>query len=132
MSETSELERLLIARGDIAITCLQAVLRGLRPALDTNQKTAQQLNAIIAKQPSDSPSTMLTVTSQVVTQTSSTLLEIVNLIEMTNVELRGFLQHAGIEDTVSDAESNILSAIRQASGVYSGKTDDELRKLVGL
>lgn len=132
MSETSELERLLIARGDVAIACLQAVLRGIKPALDTNRKTAQQLNSVIARQPSDSPSTLLTVTAQVVTQTSSTLTDLVNLIESTSAELKGFVQGAGIEDTIGDAERNVLSAIRQTSDVYGDKSEEDLRKLVGL
>lgn len=132
MSETTELERLLIARGDVAIACLQAVLRGLQPALETNRKTAQQLNSIVAKQPSGSPATILTVTADVVTQTSSTLHEIVSLIDRTNAELNSFVQVAGIDDTVANAEDNVLTAIRRTSVVYTDKTDEELRKLVRL
>lgn len=131
MEHISERERMLIARGDVALVTLQAILKAVLPALETNSKTAEQLNAILAKQPSATP-TLLSVTAQVATQTTATLQSVVKLVESTNAELTAFEQSAGIADTVKDAENNVLEAIRQCSEFYATKTDEELRKLVGL
>lgn len=131
MEQISERERMLIARGDVALTTLQAVLKVIRPALETNSKTAEQLNAILAKQPSQQP-TLLSITAQVATQTTATLHSVVETIEQTNAELLAFEQSAGISDTVGDAERNVIDGIRQSSDFYSDKSDEEIRKLVGL
>lgn len=131
MKQISERERMLIARGDVALATLQAVLKTIRPALDTNSKAAEQLNAILARQPSQQQ-TMLSITAQVTTQTTATLHSVVELIESTNAELTVFEQSAGIADTVGDAERNVLEAIRQSSEFYANKSNEELRVLVGL
>ena len=134
MTELSERERLLIARGDVAIATMQAVLKALLPAYETNSKTAEQLNAINAKTPNSDPSkpTLLSITAQVTTKTSAVLLDVIQAIETSNNELRVFAQYAGITDTVSDAEGNIINAIRESSDFYRDTSDDEIRKMVGL
>lgn len=131
MEHISERERMLIARGDVALATLQAILKTVTPALETNSKTAEQLNAILAKQPSSQP-TLLSITAQVATQTTVSLQAVVNLIESTNAELTAFERSAGIADTVKDAEQNVLEGIRRSSEFYANKTDEELRNLVGL
>lgn len=130
MEQISERERMLIARGDVALATLQAVLKGLKPTLDTNSKLAEQLNAILAKQPQQQ--TLLSITAQVANQTTVTLQSLVSLIENSNAELIAFEQSAGVADTIWDAERNVLEAIRASSEVYQSKSDEELRQLVGL
>lgn len=130
MEQISERERMLIARGDVALATLQAVLKGLKPTLDTNSKLAEQLNAILAKQPQQQ--TLLSITAQVANQTTVTLQSLVSLIENSNAELTAFEQSAGVADTIWDAERNVLEAIRASSEVYQSKSDEELRQLVGL
>lgn len=130
MEQISERERMLIARGDVALATLQAVLKGLKPTLDTNSKLSEQLNAILAKQPQQQ--TLLSITAQVANQTTVTLQSLVSLIESSNAELTAFEQSAGVADTIWDAERNVLEAIRASSEVYQSKSDEELRQLVGL
>lgn len=130
MEHISERERMLIARGDVALATLQAVLKGLKPTLDTNSKLAEQLNAILARQPQQQ--TLLSITAQVANQTTVTLQSLVSLIETSNAELTAFEQSAGVTDTVGDAERNVLEAIRASSEIYQSKSDEELRQLVGL
>ena len=134
MTELSERERLLIARGDVAIATMQAVLKALLPAYETNSKTAEQLTAINATATRGNPSqpTLLSITAQVTTKTSAVLYDVIQAIETSNRELKVFAQYAGIEDTVSDAEGNIVNAIRESSEFYRDKSDDEIRKMVGL
>ena len=134
MTELSERERLLIARGDVAIATMQAVLKALLPAYETNSKTAEQLNAINAKTTNSDPSkpTLLSITAHVTTKTSAVLADVIQAIETSNNELKLFAQYAGIDDTVSDAEGNIVNAIRESSDFYRHKSDDEIRKMVGL
>lgn len=131
MEQISERERMLIARGDVALVTLQAVLNVIKPAMDTNGKTSNQLNAILAKQPSQQP-TLLSITAQVTTQTTATLHSVVDIIEQTRAELTAFEEKAGLAELVGDAEQNVLDGIRQSSDFYSDKSDEELRKLVGL
>lgn len=131
MEQISERERMLIARGDVALATLQAVLNVIKPAMDTNGKTSNQLNAILAKQPTQQ-STLLSITAQVTTQTTATLHSVVDIIEQTRAELAAFEEQAGLAELVGDAERNVLDGIRQSSDFYSDKSDEELRKLVGL
>lgn len=130
MSQISERERMLIARGDVALTTLQAVLKVITPALETNSRLADQLNAILAKQPQQQ--TLLSITAQVANQTTIALQTIVELINSSNAELTAFEQTAGVADTIGNAEQNVLDAIRASSEIYQSKSDEELRQLVGL
>lgn len=130
MSQTSEQERYLIARGDIAIVALKAVLNALTPTLDTNERTATQLQAIQAKQPQGGV-TLLSVVSEVTTKTALTLSTTVELVKQTLAELDAFSASTEIA-TDDTAVENVLNAIRESSEVYRNKTDEELKRIIGL
>lgn len=130
MEQISERERALIARGDVAITALRALAKVLSNPKETMGKTAEQLNAILARQPQQQ--TLLAVVAEVSNRTYATLHESVEMIENTLLELDSFVENADLQLRTEDAEHNVLEAIRQSSEVYSTKTDEELRNLVGL
>lgn len=130
MEQLSERERALIARGDVAITVLKALVKVLSNPRDTMGKTAEQLNAILARQPQQQ--TLLAVVAEVSNRTYTTLHECVDMIENTLLEIDSFVEQADVNIRTEDAEANVLEGIRQSSEVYTNKTDDELRNLVGL
>ena len=81
MSTISDKERYLIARGDVAIVALKAVLNILEPTRDTNERTATQLQAVQAKQPQGNV-TLLSIVTQVATQTSLSLTSATETIKL--------------------------------------------------
>ena len=131
MSTISDKERYLIARGDVAIVALKAVLNLLEPTRDTNERTATQLQAVQAKQP-QSNVTLLSIVTQVATQTSLSLASATETIKQALHEIDYFSSETEQENSESSAVSNVINAIRQSSEIYANKSDDEIKQIIGL
>lgn len=131
MSTISDKERYLIARGDIAIVALKAVLNLLEPTRDTNERTATQLQAVQAKQPQGNV-TLLSIVTQVATQTSLSLASATETIKQALHEIDYFSSETEQENSESSAVSNVINAIRQSSEIYANKSDDEIKQIIGL
>ena len=131
MSTISDKERYLIARGDVAIVALKAVLNLLEPTRDTNERTATQLQAVQAKQPQGNV-TLLSIVTQVATQTSLSLASATETIKQALHEIDYFSSETEQENSESSAVSNVINAIRQSSEIYVNKSDDEIKQIIGL
>lgn len=131
MSTISDKERYLIARGDVAIVALKAVLNLLEPTRDTNERTATQLQAVQAKQPQGNV-TLLSIVTQVATQTSLSLASATETIKQALHEIDYFSSENEQENSESSAVSNVINAIRQSSEIYANKSDDEIKQIIGL
>nr|DAW78495.1 MAG TPA: hypothetical protein [Caudoviricetes sp.]DAX19087.1 MAG TPA: hypothetical protein [Caudoviricetes sp.]DAY27032.1 MAG TPA: hypothetical protein [Caudoviricetes sp.] len=131
MSTISDKERYLIARGDVAIVALKAVLNLLEPTRDTNERTATQLQAVQAKQPQGNV-TLLSIVTQVATQTSLSLASATETIKQALHEIDYFSSETEQENSESSAVSNVINAIRQSSEIYANKSDDEIKQIIGL
>lgn len=131
MSTISDKERYLIARGDVAIVALKAVLNLLEPTRDTNERTATQLQAVQAKQPQGDV-TLLSIVTQVATQTSLSLASATETIKQALHEIDYFSSETEQENSESSAVSNVINAIRQSSEIYANKSDDEIKQIIGL
>ena len=131
MSTISDKERYLIARGDVAIVALKAVLNLLEPTRDTNERTATQLQAVQAKQPQGNV-TLLSIVTQVATQTSLSLASATETIKQALHEIDYFSSETEQENSESSAVSNVINAIRQTSEIYANKSDDEIKQIIGL
>lgn len=131
MSTISDKERYLIARGDVAIVALKAVLNLLEPTRDTNERTATQLQAVQAKQPQGNV-TLLSIVTQVATQTSLSLTSATETIKQALHEIDYFSRETEQENSESSAVSNVINAIRQSSEIYANKSDDEIKQIIGL
>lgn len=131
MSTISDKERYLIARGDVAIVALKAVLNLLEPTRDTNERTATQLQAVQAKQPHGNV-TLLSIVTQVATQTSLSLASATETIKQALHEIDYFSSETEQENSESSAVSNVINAIRQSSEIYANKSDDEIKQIIGL
>lgn len=131
MSTISDKERYLIARGDVAIVALKAVLNLLEPTRDTNERTATQLQAVQAKQPQGNV-TLLSIVTQVATQTSLSLASATETIKQALYEIDYFSSETEQENSESSAVSNVINAIRQSSEIYANKSDDEIKQIIGL
>lgn len=131
MPTISDKERYLIARGDVAIVALKAVLNLLEPTRDTNERTATQLQAVQAKQPQGNV-TLLSIVTQVATQTSMSLASATETIKQALYEIDYFSSETEQENSESSAVSNVINAIRQSSEIYANKSDDEIKQIIGL
>lgn len=131
MSTISDKERYLIARGDVAIVALKAVLNLLEPTRDTNERTATQLQAVQAKQPQGNV-TLLSIVTQVATQTSLSLASATETIKQALHEIDYFSSETEQENSESSAVSNVINAIRQSSEIYANKSDNEIKQIIGL
>lgn len=131
MSTISDKERYLIARGDVAIVALKAVLNLLEPTRETNERTATQLQAVQAKQPQGNV-TLLSIVTQVATQTSLSLASATETIKQALNEIDYFSSETEQENSESSAVSNVINAIRQSSEIYANKSDDEIKQIIGL
>lgn len=131
MSTISDKERYLIARGDVAIVALKAVLNLLEPTRDTNERTAAQLQTVQAKQPQGNV-TLLSIVTQVATQTSLSLASATETIKQALHEIDYFSSETEQENSESSAVSNVINAIRQSSEIYANKSDDEIKQIIGL
>ena len=131
MSTISDKERYLIARGDVAIVALKAVLNLLEPTRDTNERTATQLQAVQAKQPQGNV-TLLSIVTQVATQTSLSLASATETIKQALHEIDYFSSETEQENSESSAVLNVINAIRQSSEIYANKSDDEIKQIIGL
>lgn len=131
MSTISDKERYLIARGDVAVVALKAVLNILEPTRDTNERTATQLQAVQAKQPQGNV-TLLSIVTQVATQTSLSLASATETIKQALHEIDYFSSETEQENSESSAVSNVINAIRQSSEIYANKSDDEIKQIIGL
>lgn len=129
MNELSELERILITRGDTAIVLLKALRNLLAPALATNTTTFEQLSKIQAKQP-QGQQTLLSVVTQVAEKNVETLQTAVETIENTLAELDAFVEQTGVDISTDNAIDNIVEAIRNVSDVYTDKTDEEIKAIL--
>ena len=131
MSTISDKERYLIARGDVAIVALKAVLNLLEPTRETNERTATQLQAVQAKQPQGNV-TLLSIVTQVATQTSLSLASATETIKQALHEIDYFSSETEQENSESSAVSNVINAIRQSSEIYANKSVDEINQIIGL
>ena len=131
MSTISDKERYLIARGDVAIVALKAILNLLEPTRDTNERTATQLQAVQAKQPQGNV-TLLSIVTQVATQTSLSLTSATETIKQALHEIDYFSSETEQENSESSAVSNVINAIRQSSEIYANKSDEEIKQIIGL
>lgn len=129
MNELSELERILITRGDTAIVLLKALRNLLAPALATNTTTFEQLSKIQSKQP-QGQQTLLSVVTQVAEKNVETLQTAVETIENTLAELDAFVEQTGVDISTDNAIDNIVEAIRNVSDVYTDKTDEEIKAIL--
>lgn len=132
MENISEREYILTVRGDIAIIALRAVLNSLYPALETNLKTANQLKSVQANQPPTNQPTLLSVVTQVADQNSIVLNSVISTIKQCLVEIDFLSGRNDIDNDQDTAITNIVNAIRSCSEVYADKSDEEIKKIIGL
>jgi hypothetical protein len=131
MPDITDKEQYLIARGDVAIVALKAILNTLLPAQEANERMATQLQAVQAKQPPGNV-TLLSISTQVVLNTALSLSSVTETIKQALHEIEHFSTETGQSVEDNTAVENVLSAIRKSSEIYAGKTDEELKKLIGL
>nr|DAE86736.1 MAG TPA: hypothetical protein [Caudoviricetes sp.] len=131
MPDITDKEQYLIARGDVAIVALKAILNTLLPAQEANERMATQLQAVQAKQPPGNV-TLLSISTQVVLNTALSLSSATETIKQALHEIEHFSTETGQSVEDNTAVENVLSAIRKSSEIYAGKTDEELKKLIGL
>ena len=132
MEELSERERVLLVRGDVAVAALRAVLNSLKPAQATNRTTNQQLQGILAKQPNTGQQTLLSVVAGVTAQMDVTLSSVISTLEQSLHEIGTFTGEDDSIDTTERAVQNVLAGARLSSEVSRTKSDEELRKILGL
>ena len=92
---------------------------------------ATQLQAVQAKQPPGNV-TLLSISTQVVLNTALSLSSATETIKQALHEIEHFSTETGQSVEDNTAVENVLSAIRKSSEIYAGKTDEELKKLIGL
>lgn len=131
MPDITDKEQYLIARGDVAIIALKAILNTLLPAQEANERMATQLQAVQAKQPPGNV-TLLSISTQVVLNTALSLSSATETIKQALHEIEHFSTETGQSVEDNTAVENVLSAIRKSSEIYASKTDEELKKLIGL
>ena len=131
MPDITDKEQYLIARGDVAIVALKAILNTLLPAQEANERMATQLQAVQAKQPPGNV-TLLSISTQVVLNTALSLSSATETIKQALHEIEHFSTETGQSVEDNTAVENVLSAIRKSSEIYASKTDEELKKLIGL
>lgn len=131
MPDITDKEQYLIARGDVAIVALKAILNTLLPAQEANERMATQLQAVQAKQPPGNV-TLLSISTQVVLNTALSLSSATETIKQALHEIEHFSTETGQSVEDNTAVENVLSAIRKSSEIYAGKTDEELKKIIGL
>ena len=131
MPDITDKEQYLIARGDVAIVALKAILNTLLPAQEANERMATQLQAVQAKQPPGNV-TLLSISTQVVLNTALSLSSVTDTIKQALHEIEHFSTETGQSVEDNTAVENVLSAIRKSSEIYASKTDEELKKLIGL
>lgn len=102
-SETvTEMERVLRARGDVAVVALQAMRSTLQPMLETNITVQQHLTKILERQPQTG--TLLNIIADVTTTNVNILRETVEQINQVLSEINMFMDGTGAQ--VDDAIDN--------------------------
>lgn len=132
MVELSERERVLLVRGDVAVVALRAVLNSLKPAQATNRTTRQQLQSVLAKQPNTGQQTLLSVVTDVTSQMDNTLTTVIATIEQSLNDIGTFSGEDASSDPTDRAVQNVLAGARLSSDFYRDKSDEELRKILGI
>lgn len=128
----AEREYVLTARGDIAIISLRAMLNALKPVLETNRLTAERLNEIQAKQPVSDKPTLLAIVAQVSSQNVQVLSDVVTTTQNCLDEIDFLSGRTGVDNDPDTALTNLINAIRASSTVHATKTDEEIKKMLGL
>lgn len=128
----AEREYVLTARGDIAIISLRAMLNALKPVLETNKITAERLNEIQAKQPVSDKPTLLSIVAQVSSQNVQVLSDVVTTTQNCLDEIDFLSGRTGVDNDPDTALTNLINAIRASSTVHATKTDEEIKKMLGL
>lgn len=128
----TEREYVLTARGDIAIISLRAMLNALKPVLETNRLTAERLNEVQAKQPVSDKPTLLSIVAQVSSQNVQVLSDVVTTTQNCLDEIDFLSGRTGVDNDPDTALTNLINAIRASSTVHATKTDEEIKKMLGL
>lgn len=128
----TEREYVLTARGDIAIISLRAMLNVLKPVLETNRLTAERLNEIQAKQPVSDKPTLLAIVAQVSNQNVQVLSDVVTTTQNCLDEIDFLSGRTGVDNAPDTALTNLINAIRASSTLHATKTDEEIKKMLGL
>lgn len=128
-SETvTEMERVLRARGDVAVVTLQAMRSTLQPMLETNITVQQHLTKILERQPQTG--TLLNIIADVTTTNVNILRETVEQINQVLSEINTFMDGTGAQ--VDDAIDNVIAAIKTVSDFHRDLSDDEIKRQIGL
>lgn len=130
MNDTTERERFLQARGDVALVALKALLNTIEPMLNTNSILKDQLDKILERQ--TQTGTLLHIVGDVISQNVMILRTLKEQSAQTLDEVQSFVEQSGESVTMDTALENVIDAIRKSSVVYSSKTDEEIKKLMGL
>lgn len=128
----TEREYVLTARGDIAIISLRALLNSLTPALETNRSMAERLNEVLAKQPTSDQPTLLSVVTRVANQNVIVLNDVITAAKNCLDEIDFLSGRTDVDNNPDTALINITNAIRESSAIHATKTDEEIKKMLGL
>lgn len=126
----SSREQFLLARGDVAIVTLQALLAVISPMAQTNRTLQQELNKILAKQAQTG--TLLNIVADVTNANVETLNSVETQVADVLKEVEAFTSNSGMELNVDTAVANVVNTVRQCSSSYSSMSDEEIKKLMGL
>lgn len=128
-SETvTEMERVLKARGDVAVVALQSMQTVLQPMLETNITVQQHLTKILERQPQTG--TLLNIIADVTTTNVNILRETTQQLHQVLSEINTFMDGTGAQ--VDDAIDNVIAAIKTVSDFHRGLSDDEIKRQMGL
>lgn len=126
----SSREQFLLARGDVAIVTLQALLAVISPMAQTNRTLQQELNKILAKQAQTG--TLLNIVADVTNANVETLNSVETQVADVLKEVEVFTSNSGMELNVDTAVANVVNTVRKCSSSYSSMSDKEIKKLMGL
>lgn len=130
MNDITERERFLQARGDVALVALKSLLNTVEPMLNTNSILKDQLDKILERQ--TQTGTLLHIVGDVISQNVMILRTLKEQSAQTLAEVQSFVEQSGESVTIDTALENVIDAIRRSSVVYESKTDEEIKKLMGL
>lgn len=128
-----EQNRAVQARGDLAITAMQAVRSASQNAQVRLLTTVQRLQKI--KMPMQTEDGKPTIGNIILTELDLLNQMIADIYAIANtvvLEMDALAEQHGVARSHEDTIKDVVSYIQQSSPAYANKTEDEIRKEFGL
>lgn len=128
-----EQNRAVQARGDLAITAMQAVRSASQNAQIRLLTTVQRLQKI--KMPMQTEDGKPTIGNIILTELDLLNQMIADIYAIANtvvLEMDALAEQHGVARSHEDTIKDVVSYIQQSSPAYANKTEDEIRKEFGL